>query len=59
MVKRIIEEDKDLCQCEECGMQYENKELAEKCEDWCKEHQSCNLEITKHAVIDSDTRLDK
>jgi len=29
MVKRIIEEDKDLCQCEECGMQYENKELAE------------------------------
>lgn len=52
MVKIIIEEDKKFCQCEECGLQYENRELAEKCETWCKEHKSCNIEITEHAIKD-------
>ncbi len=37
-------------QCAECGFHYEDKELAEKCEAWCREHHSCNLEITSHAV---------
>ena len=54
MVKRIIEEDKELCQCEECGMQYDIRELAEKCQAWCKEHQSCNIEITRHAIKDGE-----
>jgi len=36
--------------CEACGFAYKEKELAEKCQQWCKEHQSCNLEITQHAV---------
>ena len=36
--------------CLECGLSYINKDLAKKCEDWCKQHDSCNLEITKHAV---------
>lgn len=31
-------------------MKYKQKEWAEKCEAWCKEHQSCNLEIIAHAV---------
>lgn len=48
MVK-IIQGDKKLYQCEECGFHYINKEWAEKCETWCKENQSCNLEITSHA----------
>jgi len=54
MVKRVIKEDRELCRCEECGFEYKEKELAEKCEAWCKEHQSCNIEITKHAFVDSD-----
>ena len=54
MVKKVIEEYKQLCQCEECGMQYEDREWAEKCQAWCKEHRSCNIEITKHAVVDPD-----
>ncbi|GAI69001.1 unnamed protein product, partial [marine sediment metagenome] len=29
---------------------YKEKELAEKCQQWCEEHNSCNLEITKYAV---------
>lgn len=36
--------------CPECGFEYKEKEWAEKCESWCKEHKSCNLEITKYAV---------
>lgn len=36
-------------ECEECGLIYKEKEWAEKCKKWCKEHKSCNLEITKHA----------
>lgn len=41
---------KEPYRCEECGFHYENREMAEKCEAWCKEHHSCNLEITSHAL---------
>lgn len=40
----------ELFQCPECGLEYKEKEWAEKCETWCKKYKSCNLEITKHAV---------
>ena len=36
-------------QCPECKLHYKEKEWAEKCEAWCREHKSCNLEITAHA----------
>jgi len=36
--------------CSVCGLEYTNKRFAEKCEKWCKKHNSCNLEIIKHAV---------
>lgn len=36
--------------CPECGFGYTDAEWAKKCATWCKEHHSCNLEITKHAV---------
>ena len=36
--------------CPECGLSYTDKDLAERCEDWCKTHNSCNLEITKHSI---------
>jgi len=38
--------------CEECGFAYRDKETAIECENWCKEHKSCNLEITKKAIRD-------
>ncbi len=41
--------NKKLYQCEACGFNYAEKEQAEKCEAWCKEHNSCNLEITAEA----------
>src|SRR3990167_5329011 len=54
MVKIIDENNKTLYQCEECGFRYEGREWAEKCEAWCKEHQSCNIEITAHAIPQED-----
>ncbi|OHA49847.1 MAG: hypothetical protein A2991_02825 [Candidatus Terrybacteria bacterium RIFCSPLOWO2_01_FULL_58_14] len=41
---------KTLFCCGECGMKYRDREWAEKCEEWCKTHQSCNIEIIAHAV---------
>jgi hypothetical protein len=49
-MKKIEEQNKVLYQCEECSHFYETEELAKKCEEWCKEHKSCNLEIIKYAV---------
>jgi len=46
MVKKI----ENKYQCEECKFFYKDKEWAEKCEKWCKENHSCNLDIIKHAV---------
>ncbi|MBS3130810.1 hypothetical protein J4212_00100 [Candidatus Woesearchaeota archaeon] len=36
--------------CGECSFAYKEKELAEKCEAWCKGHKSCNIGITKNSV---------
>jgi len=36
--------------CEDCKFRYKDRNMAQKCENWCKEHKSCNIEITKHAV---------
>jgi len=50
MVRKIEKQNQVLYQYEECGHFYETEELAKKCEEWCKEHKSCNLEIIKYAV---------
>jgi hypothetical protein len=49
MVRVVQNNDKELYQCEECGFHYQDKTIAEKCEAWCREHKSCNIEITSHA----------
>lgn len=42
--------NKKTYECPECGLHYEDKGQVEKCEAWCKEHKSCNLEITSNAI---------
>lgn len=42
--------EKELHKCPECGLHYEDKAWTKKCEAWCEEHHSCNLEITSHAI---------
>ena len=37
-------------QCKKCGLFYKNESLAKQCEDYCKSHKSCNIEITKYAI---------
>ena len=49
MVLEVNKENKKYFKCEECGFHYEDREWAEKCETWCRETKSCNLEITAHA----------
>lgn len=39
-----------LYKCPECGLEYKEKEWAEKCQVWCRKNKSCNLEITRHAI---------
>lgn len=50
MVKQIKNKRKNYYICESCGFIYKDKETAQKCQDWCKKHNSCNLEITKNAI---------
>lgn len=48
MVKEKETDGGTLFVCEECGFAYREREWAEKCQAWCHEHQSCNLEIIQH-----------
>ena len=50
MVKKIVTQGNKYYQCEECKLLYNDKVHADECEKWCKEHDSCNLEITSHAL---------
>ncbi|MEK6852317.1 MAG: hypothetical protein AABX59_00405 [Nanoarchaeota archaeon] len=50
MVKERIKNKRKVFECEECCMTYLHKDMAKKCETWCKKHKSCNLEITKYAI---------
>ena len=52
MVKFIEEKNNNLYQCEECKLKCEKEEIAKRCEAWCKETKSCNLEIIQYAVKD-------
>ncbi len=50
VVKEKKENGKTLYICEECNFTYEQKEWAEKCQRWCEQHHSCNLEIIQHGA---------
>lgn len=47
----VKEDKKNKCYyCEECELTYVDKQKACECEEWCKKHKSCNLEITKYSI---------
>jgi len=50
MVKKETINDKEYYQCEICKFYYKEKKQAEKCQAWCDERHSCNMEITRSAV---------
>lgn len=37
-------------ECRICKLQFTDATLAGKCEEWCRTHDSCNLEIGRQAV---------
>jgi hypothetical protein len=55
MVKEVKGLDRTLYVCEVCGLNYEERMWAEKCEDFCARHHACSLEITSHAVKNLQT----
>ncbi|MEB3773885.1 MAG: hypothetical protein GSR86_03020 [Desulfurococcales archaeon] len=36
--------------CGECGLIYEDRALAEACEEWCREHRTCNRDIASRSI---------
>jgi hypothetical protein len=46
----MVVKDNQYYVCEACKFRYKDKSWAEKCQKWCEAHNSCNLEITKHAI---------
>ena len=42
--------DHDVYQCKECCLHYADLTVASKCEAWCGEHKSCNLELIAKAI---------
>ncbi|MFQ5975323.1 MAG: hypothetical protein ACE5J5_03285 [Candidatus Hydrothermarchaeales archaeon] len=51
MVKEDTWENKKIYRCGECNLGYLDKEIAQKCENFCKTHNACSMEITKNAVV--------
>ncbi|HLD56904.1 MAG TPA: hypothetical protein VJA47_01270 [archaeon] len=50
MVSEKFVKGKKFYVCDACKFAYKFGEVAKDCEEWCKTHHSCNLDITKHAV---------
>ncbi len=50
MVRKKGKNGKTYAVCEECGFGYADESWADRCEAWCREHKTCNLEIIKHSV---------
>ncbi len=51
--------DNIIYRCSECGLGYTDKEIALKCQAWCKEHKSCNLDIIKYAIKENENTSSK
>jgi hypothetical protein len=45
-----MENQNNVYQCPVCKLNYPTEELANKCETWCTENHSCNLDITQYAI---------
>jgi len=52
LVKEIINLGKTVYTCEICELGYADRENANACENHCRTHNACSLEITKKAIYD-------
>lgn len=37
-------------QCEHCKLTYLDEYWQQRCEEWCRENETCNLNITMHSL---------
>jgi hypothetical protein len=45
----MVSEKRGRYACNECQLVFKERQWAEKCEEWCSKHHTCNLAITKHS----------
>jgi len=50
MVLEVEYKEVDHHYCEDCELVYESRDWAERCEAWCRENDTCNIEITRHSI---------
>ena len=50
MVNEVTKNGKTYYQCDICKFYYTDRKTAQECEDFCKKHKSCSIEITGKAV---------
>ncbi len=48
---RIQYKGRPVFLCEVCGFGYSDEATASRCENFCKTHDACSLEITRRAVL--------
>ncbi len=41
---------KEVYECKDCGLHYEEEQLAKDCYDFCTKNHACSVEITKHSI---------
>jgi len=46
MVNEIERDNRTYYVCPTCKLTYEDKSWAKKCDTWCRDHDSCSLEVT-------------
>lgn len=50
MVEKTEFEGEEAYRCEACGFHYREKEVAEKCEEYCNKNNICKSEITEKSL---------
>ncbi len=49
----VVEEEyegQDSFKCEECGFHYRDREMAENCEEHCRDYSACDTEIVMNSL---------
>lgn len=50
LMYNICMSDKKIYECPACGLHYYDEEIVNKCEAWCTQNKSCNLEFIEHSL---------
>jgi len=47
----------EVFECSQCGLHYTDARIAQDCEEWCRVHNSCNVEIAAHSQENKEAQL--